>query len=166
MTGPDTTARAFGLVTQIAWVSTDIAATEQLLSGFGAGRWTRLPDTRFGPRVCSYRGEPADFSAHISLSYLGDMQLELIEPVHGTSIYTEFLDRSGPGLHHICFEPEDFDAAVARAGSDGVPVIQNGTIGTAMRYAYLDGGSAGVPYIEIAEIGADMRTFYNYVKSR
>lgn len=164
--GAETTPADFGPITQTAWVTTDIEATERLLSRFGAGTWTRLPDTRFGPDVCSYRGAPADFSAHISLSYLGDMQLELIEPVRGTSIYTEFLDRSGPGLHHICFEPVDFDDAVANANTGGLRVIQNGTIGTAMRYAYLDGAAAGVPYLEIAEIGADMRAFYEYVKSR
>lgn len=156
----------YGPITQIAWVSADIAVTEQLLGGFGARTWTRLPDTRFGPEVCRYRGEPADFTAHISLSYLGDMQLELIQPVRGASIYTEFLDRCGPGLHHICFEPADFDAAVTRAEAEGPAVVQDGTVGTAMRYAYVDGAFAGVPYVEIAEIGAEMRAFYEYVKSR
>ncbi|MBB5917343.1 hypothetical protein BJY24_006255 [Nocardia transvalensis] len=153
-----------GPITQIAWVSTDIDATERLLSGFGAGAWTRLPDTAFGPGMCRYRGEPADFTAHISLSYLADMQLELIQPVTGTSIYTEFLDRSGPGLHHVCFEPPDFDIAIEEAAATGLPVIQDGNIGGTMRFAYIDGAASGVPYIEIAEIGEDMRRFYRYVK--
>ncbi len=155
----------YGPITQIAWVSSDIAATERMLSGqFGVGAWTRLPDTSFGPRMCRYRGEPADFTAHISLSYSGDMQLELIEPVRGTSIYTEFLDRCGPGLHHVCFEPTDFDAAIAQAAARGLPVIQDGDVGGMMRFAYLDGAEAGVPYIELAEIGTAMREFYRSVK--
>ncbi|WP_227981296.1 VOC family protein [Nocardia spumae] len=155
----------YGPITQIAWVGADIEATERLLSAqFGAGSWTRLPDTHFGPHSCRYRGEPADFTAHISLSYLADMQLELIQPVRGTSIYTEFLDRSGPGLHHVCFEPSDFDAAISEAAAGGLPVIQNGAVGDTMRYAYIDGAAAGVPYIEIAEIGPQMREFYRYVK--
>ena len=50
-----------------------------------------MPDVHFGPDTCTYRGAPADFVANISLSYAGDMQLELIEPVSGDSIYSEFL---------------------------------------------------------------------------
>lgn len=61
----------------------------------------------FTPDTCSYRGEPADFVADIALSYAGDMQLELIAPVSGRSIYSEFLRDSGPGLHHICVEAAD-----------------------------------------------------------
>ncbi len=63
-----------------------------------------MPDVHFAPDTCTYRGRPADFVAHISFSYAGDTQLELIAPVTGESVYTEFLDRAGPGLHHICVE--------------------------------------------------------------
>ena len=69
---------------------------------------------------CSYRGKPADFVASISLSYLGDMQLELIEPVSGANVYSDFLRDNGPGLHHICVEadsPEHFDAALTTSPS-------------------------------------------------
>lgn len=158
---------SYGSVTQIAWVSADIAATEELLSGqFGVGKWFRLPDVEFGPQTCRFRGEPSDFSAHISLSYLGDLQLEIIEPVRGPSIYTEFLDRGGPGLHHICFEPDDFDAALNTARSAGLEVIQDGQMAGSMRFAYLDGAAAGVPYTEIVEISDDMRAFFDHVKQQ
>jgi catechol 2,3-dioxygenase-like lactoylglutathione lyase family enzyme len=45
---------------------------------------------------------------------------ELIEPVAGASVHTEFLARSGPGLHHVCFAVDDIDAACARAAAGGV----------------------------------------------
>lgn len=93
---------SYGPICQIAWVTDDVEATEQLLSKqFGVGAWVRMPNIEFGPQTCRLHGEPADFTAHISMTYSGDMQLELIQPVRGTSIYTEFLDRSGPGLHHV-----------------------------------------------------------------
>ena len=43
------------------------------------------------------------------------MQLELIAPVKGESIYTEFLDRGGPGLHHICVEAADTRPSTPRS---------------------------------------------------
>lgn len=94
------------------------------------------------------------------------MQLELIEPVSGVSIYSEFLERNEPGLHHVCFEPVDFDAAVRAAHDGGLSVLQQGEMAGSMRFAYLDGAFAGVPYVEIAEISADMRTFFDYVKKQ
>ena len=58
----------------------DIAATERLLSEqFGVGAWTRLEDIRFGPDETTLRGEPVDFTIHVSLGYAGDLQLELIQ---------------------------------------------------------------------------------------
>src|SRR5688572_1869099 len=94
-----------GPITQVAWVTDDLDATESVLGALvGAGGWTRMPDIRFGPDTCTYRGRPADFVADISLAYSGDLQLELIRPVFGESIYTEHLERHGAGLHHVCVE--------------------------------------------------------------
>src|SRR5271167_2787551 len=121
-----------GSPVQIAWVTHDLDATETALTGLlGVKKWVRLPDVHFAPDTCSYHGEPADFVASISLSYLGDMQLELISPVSGQSVYSDFLRDSRPGLHHICTEvdsPEQFDAAVAAAASHGASVVQQGVM--------------------------------------
>lgn len=156
---------AKGPVSQIAWVVEDIAAGEDFLRTIlGARNWMRMPDIHFGPESTVYRGAAADFVAHISLSYSGDTQLELIQPVRGESIYTEFLERSGPGLHHICLEPDDFDAALKDAAAQGIDVVQRGDMGGQMRFAYLDGAASGVPFIELAEIGPNMRLFFEQIK--
>ncbi|WP_067535351.1 VOC family protein [Nocardia crassostreae] len=156
---------ADGPVTQIAWVVADVErAAKYLGAALGAGAWTRMPEVAFGPESCTYRGEPADFTAHISLAYQGDTQLELIQPVRGRSIYTEFLERGGPGLHHICLEPADFDAALKDAAAQGIDIVQQGDMGGQMRFAYLDGAAAGVPFLELAEIGANMRVFFDRIK--
>ena len=150
---------------QIAWVTHDLAATERALTGLlGVKRWVHLPDVHFGPGT--YRGQPADFVADIA-SYAGEMQLELIAPVKGESVYTEFLDRGGPGLHHICVEAHDaevFDAALADAEQRGTPVVQQGVMPGGMRFAYVSAAQSGAPYIEIAYIPPEIRAFFDYVK--
>src|SRR5271170_3418529 len=117
-----------GSPVQIAWVTHNLDATETALTGLlGVKKWVRLPDVHFAPDACSYLGRPADFVASISLSYLGDMQLELIAPVRGPNIYSDFLRDSGPGLHHVCMEAgtlEGFDALRAQAADHGAPVVQ------------------------------------------
>lgn len=119
----------------------------------------------FGPDICTYRGAPADFTATIALSYLDDMQLEQIQPVHGTSIYTEFLERSAAGLHHVCMEPPSLDTAVADATAQGTQVIQDGGMPGGMRFAYLSAPEAALPHMELAFVPPEIRAFYNYVKS-
>jgi len=158
---------AHGPIVQTAWVTEKIDVTETFFTEhFGVRNWTRLRDIPFGPDSCTYRGKPADFSAHISLSYLGDMQLELIQPIWGANIYTDFLDTRGQGLHHICFEPDDYDAALDNAAAAGLEVVQRGSLaGGVMDFAYLDGAAAGVPYIELARLGPDMRSFYAQVRA-
>ena len=154
--------------TQIAWVTLDLDATETALTGLlGVRKWVRIPDVHFAPDTCSYLGKPADFVASISLSYLGDMQLELISPVRGENVYSAFLRDRGTGLHHICIEAESptaFDAALSDAAHHGAPVVQQGVMPGGIQFAYVSAPQAGVPFIEIAYISPDMRAFYDYIK--
>ena len=147
---------------QIAWVTQDLDATEMTLTALlGAKKWIRMAGVHFGPESCTYRGEPADFVADISLSYAGETQLELIAPVSGASIYTEFLDRCGPGLHHICIEADDLQAALDARNAE---VVQRGVMPGGMEFAYVSAEAAGVPYLEIAHISPEIRAFFEYVK--
>jgi len=154
--------------TQIAWVSADLDATEMALTGLlGVKKWVRIPEVHFAPDACSYLGKPADFVASISLSYLGDMQLELIQPVSGENIYSDFLAECGPGLHHICMEaesPEGLEAALAQAVDVGAPVVQRGVMPGGIQFAYVSAPQAGVPFVEIAYVSPEMRAFYDYIK--
>ncbi|BBU22801.1 VOC family protein [Mycobacterium xenopi] len=157
-----------GTPVQIAWVTADLDATEKALTSvLGVRKWVRLPEVHFASDSCRYRGRPADFVANISLSYLGDMQLELLEPVRGPNIYSDFLRDCGPGLHHICVEAEtveQFDAMVSAACEHGATVAQEGLMPGGMRFAYVSAPQAGVPFVEIAHISDEIRAFFDYVK--
>ena len=110
---------------------------------------------------------PADFVASISLSYLADMQLELIAPVSGENIYSDFLRDCGPGLHHVCMEaesPEQFHALLAQAADHGAPVVQQGVMPGGIQFAYVSAPQAGVPFVEFAYVSPEMRAFYDYIK--
>jgi methylmalonyl-CoA/ethylmalonyl-CoA epimerase len=53
---------------------------------------------------------------------LGETSLELIEP-KGNDGLRKFLDKRGPGLHHIAIEVEGIEAALTLLASLGVPLI-------------------------------------------
>ena len=53
---------------------------------------------------------------------VGESNIELIEP-KGNDGLRRFLDKRGPGLHHIAIEVEGIEAALALLKSAGVPLI-------------------------------------------
>lgn len=154
-----------GPMAQLAWVVDDIAAAEsELGSRHQIGGWTRLNDVHFGPEECTLRGAPADFTAHISMSYVGDLQLELIQPVTGDSLYAEFLAERGPGLHHACWYVDDL-AATLRAAGDPEVLSAGSMAGGEIEFAYLAPALDGIPFLELAQVGPSMVAFYDQIKA-
>ena len=55
----------------------------------------------------------------------GASHIELIQPVDPQSGVAKFLERRGPGLHHVAFEVEDLAAALAELRDGGAELIDN-----------------------------------------
>lgn len=53
----------------------------------------------------------------------GGSEIELIEPTTPDSSLTKFLEKRGEGLHHICLEVDDIDAALREMQDKGAPVL-------------------------------------------
>src|SRR6266446_661730 len=53
----------------------------------------------------------------------GGSEIELIEPTTPDSSLMKFLEKRGEGLHHICLEVEDIDAALQEMQLNGAPVL-------------------------------------------
>lgn len=84
----------------------------------------------------------------------GDSEIELIEPVDAGSGVARFLQRRGPGMHHLCLEVDDMDAALARLHEKGVQLIdETPYIGTGgRRIAFIHPRSAHGVLIELYEV--------------
>lgn len=54
---------------------------------------------------------------------IGGTEIELLEPTNDTSGVAKFLDKRGPGIHHICLEVDDIEATLARMKAQGVQLI-------------------------------------------
>ena len=53
----------------------------------------------------------------------GGSEIELIEPTTPDSSLSKFLEKRGEGLHHICLEVDDIDAALAEMQEKGTTVL-------------------------------------------
>jgi methylmalonyl-CoA/ethylmalonyl-CoA epimerase len=53
----------------------------------------------------------------------GEAALELVEPTAGDSPIAKFVERRGPGLHHVALRVDDIVAALAELKARGVRLI-------------------------------------------
>jgi methylmalonyl-CoA/ethylmalonyl-CoA epimerase len=105
-----------------------------------------------GPEIAHtrFKGEPTDARAKLAFFQMGQVSLELIEPIGGPSTWREFLDEKGEGVHHIAFFVKDTDEAVRFLDGEDISVVQQGDY-TGGRYTYLDSASALGVALELLE---------------
>jgi len=126
---------------QIGIVVSDLSQTTRALTSlFGIGpfrrvEWPNRPDSKY-----YYRGVEEPIRISQAFVQLGDVELELIQPVAGEcNAYKEFLEKSGGGIHHVLFEVPDIDVVLEQLAKSGVTVLQAGTgIRPGTRWALLD----------------------------
>jgi len=66
--------------------------------------------------------EESDGARIVSLRF-GESDVELLEPRSPDSPIAKFLDRRGPGIHHVCYRVADLDAALAACRSAGYQLV-------------------------------------------
>jgi len=54
---------------------------------------------------------------------VGECHVELLRPLGSQTAVGKFLDRKGPGLHHVAYRVDDIDAALARLRAEGIELI-------------------------------------------
>lgn len=84
----------------------------------------------------------------------GESDVELLEPVTEDSGVARFLQKRGPGMHHICFEVDDIEAMLARLKAANVPLInEEPTIGTGgKKIAFVHPKGTGGVLVELYEL--------------
>ena len=69
--------------------------------------------------------EVAEQETAVAMMPVGDSEVELVQPTTDTSGMARYLDKRGPGLHHICFEVDDLDATLVQLEEMGIRLIND-----------------------------------------
>lgn len=105
---------------------------------FGIGPW-RLVD--LSPANVILHGKPLknyDGVIRAALANLGDIQLELLQPLHGPSTHMEFAKQHGQGVHHVSFGPvPNHDEMLADLRKAGYGIEMQGLLGGAITFTYM-----------------------------
>ena len=97
-----------------------------------------------------YKGESTPARAKLAFFHLGQVDLELIEPIDGPSTWKDQLDQHGESLHHIAFVVNGMQEKIAYLDAKGLPLVQRGEY-TGGRYAYVDGTAKLGAVLELLE---------------
>jgi methylmalonyl-CoA/ethylmalonyl-CoA epimerase len=83
----------------------------------------------------------------------GESRIELLEPTSADSTVQKFLDKRGPGLHHIAYRVSDIEAALAHLAASGIRLIDEKprTGAGGHRVAFLHPHSTNGVLVELVE---------------
>jgi methylmalonyl-CoA/ethylmalonyl-CoA epimerase len=124
--------------------------TKALTSLFGIGpfRLVEWPDR--SEAKYQYRGVEEKIRLRQAFVQLGNVEVELIQPLEGNNAYQDFLDETGGGIHHVLFEVRDIEPVLQELAKSGVKVLQSGTgIRPGTRWALLDTHDLVGFYVEL-----------------
>ncbi|WP_281184424.1 methylmalonyl-CoA epimerase [Trichlorobacter lovleyi] len=104
-----------------------------------------------------FKGEEdvAEQMVKVAMLQVGESKIELLEPTDPASPIAKFLEKNGPGIHHIAYEVEDLETAIAHMLAQGARMIdtlpRNGAHGT--RIAFVHPKSSNGVLTELCQSG-------------
>ena len=97
-----------------------------------------------------HHGQRTPARAKLAFFHLGQVDLELIQPLGEPSTWNDQLAAHGASLHHIAFGVQGMPQVLAQLAAAGLPLAQRGDY-TGGRYAYVEGGPRLGAVIELLE---------------
>jgi methylmalonyl-CoA/ethylmalonyl-CoA epimerase len=84
--------------------------------------------------------EVVEQKVRVAMLQVGESKIELLEPAGEDSPVAKFLEKNGPGIHHLAYEVVDIDDAIARLLADGARMIderpRSGAHGTRIAFVH------------------------------
>jgi len=79
---------------------------------------------RLGIEPSSITNMPTE-AARVAFLPLGDSQIELVQPVSSDSGLSRYLEKHGPGMHHICLQVDDLHKLLLQLEAEGIQLIND-----------------------------------------
>lgn len=84
--------------------------------------------------------EVVEQMVRVAMLEVGESKIELLEPTSPDSPVAKFLDKNGPGIHHLAYEVKDIEQAIATLKGQGCRMIdevpRNGAHGTLIAFVH------------------------------
>ena len=106
-----------------------------------------------GMNVAHQQEVPAE-QARIAFLPVGDGEIELVQPTTPDSGLRRYLEKRGPGMHHVCLQVDDIEGMLAQIKAGGFELINETprTAADGKKYAFIHPRSAGGVLVELYEL--------------
>lgn len=154
-----------GKLFQIGYVVPDLdEALAHLTDKLGVPRF--LTRRNVGAQNNWFRGNSGDIIVSMAFGYMGDMNIEVIQPLEGQSTYMEYLKRVPEGgVHHFGYQVDDYSSAEKAMVSRGFSKIQSGNAGPT-QFCYFESNDDPGTLAEIVCIGEEGRAMFQSIKDQ
>jgi methylmalonyl-CoA/ethylmalonyl-CoA epimerase len=128
------------MLCQVGFVVHDVAATAQKYAkAFGFPVPPIIQTPGYDEAQTTIDGAPSEATAKLAFLQTGQLVIELIEPDEKPSVWRDFLNKNGEGVHHIAFRVNDTKRTEALLAEQGIDTLQQGLFvdGSGM-YTYVD----------------------------
>lgn len=114
-------------VVQVALVVRDIEASSKLWAELLGMPVPEIKTTRPGHEVKEiYRGKPSEGQVKLTFFNLGQVVIELLQPISDGTSWKEFLDKKGEGVQHLGFQVTDLEKTSMELEKEGYPILHQG----------------------------------------
>lgn len=143
-----------GNLVEVCFVTCDHRRTMRGLVALGIGPWRIYTFDSATVTERTYHEQPADFAIKVCFAEVGNLSLEIMEPLYGPSIFAQFLDEHGEGLQHLAFDCEDRPWAERERqfAAHGFERVQSGTFNEQNPFAFFDTEAATSTTFETYDI--------------
>jgi methylmalonyl-CoA/ethylmalonyl-CoA epimerase len=96
---------------------------------------------------------PAE-KARVAFFPIGDTEIELVQPTADDTGLAAYLEKRGPGMHHICVEVDDIEGMIAQLVGKGVQMINEEakTRADGKKYAFIHPKSTHGVLVELYQL--------------
>ena len=129
-----------GGLLEICFVTADHQRTMEGLVRLGIGPWRIYTFDSTTVAEGTYRGDAAEFAIKVCFAAVGDLAVEVMQPLSGPSIFAEHLARQGEGIHHVAFDVRHrpWQERLAAFAKRGFAVSQSGRFNRHNAFAFFD----------------------------
>lgn len=146
-----------GNLIEICFVTRDHQRTMEGLVRLGIGPWRVYTFDSTTVTQRTYKGAEADWAIKVCFADVGDLAVEIMQPLYGPSIFQEYLDRHGEGIQHIAFDAGElpWEQRLDAFAERGFPMVQSGRFADRNAFAFFDTEDATGTTFETYDIPPD-----------
>lgn len=128
--------KVFNKLHHISIVVRDAEKTQRYYESIGIGPWVDYPPMKEYVKI-NVPDENGFYNLKIKCAQIGPIQLQLVEPGEGDSLYKDHLQEKGEGVFHLGFEVDDISATDSVIEAMGLEVLSSGRREDSSGFSYL-----------------------------